>query len=237
MKIDRRKNYYLVLDVETAGSIEKPLIYDIGFAIADKKGNIYEERSFIISEIFDNVPLMETSHYATKYHQYKIDIAEGKRIKVPFLEMRKQMFELMRKYKVKTIAAYNLNFDIRALKVTTQILYGKDKKFLTSEFKDIQLLCIWSFACQVLYTQSTFWRIAEREGWETPAGNLKTSAEVGFRYIEGQYDFIESHTGIEDVRIECQILAKCFAQHKKYSKEILPNPWRVPNQARKEKRK
>lgn len=237
MKIDRRKKYYLVLDVETAGSIEKPLIYDIGFVITDKKGNIYEERSFVISEIFDNVPLMETCHYVTKYPQYKIDIAEGKRAKVTFAKMRAEMFELLRKYEAKTIAAYNLNFDKRALSVTTQRLFGKGKKFLTAEFKDVQLLCIWSFACQVLYTQPTFWRIAEKQDWKTPAGNLKTSAEIGYRYIKRQFDFIESHTGLEDVRIECEILAKCFAQHKKHKKEILENPWRVPNRARAENRK
>ena len=52
IKIDRRKKYILVLDVETAGDVEKnPLCYDVGFLVADKKGNIYEEHSFAISEI------------------------------------------------------------------------------------------------------------------------------------------------------------------------------------------
>ena len=37
-RIDRRKKYILVLDVETAGNIGSPLVYDLGFAICDKKG-------------------------------------------------------------------------------------------------------------------------------------------------------------------------------------------------------
>ena len=51
-KIDKRKNYILVLDVETAGDVEKnPLCYDIGFVVADKQGNIYEQFSYAIEEI------------------------------------------------------------------------------------------------------------------------------------------------------------------------------------------
>ena len=39
--MDRRKKYYLVVDVETANSAQEALVYDLGFAICDKKGNIY----------------------------------------------------------------------------------------------------------------------------------------------------------------------------------------------------
>ena len=54
VKIDRRKKYIMCLDVETANGFSKPLIYDMGFAITDKKGNIYQKFSFVIEEIFDN---------------------------------------------------------------------------------------------------------------------------------------------------------------------------------------
>ena len=39
-KIDLRRNYLLVLDVETIGVDEK-LVFDIGFIVSDKKGNKY----------------------------------------------------------------------------------------------------------------------------------------------------------------------------------------------------
>ena len=45
MKIDKRKKYYLVLDVETANTLEQPLVYDIGYSVVDKKGNIYFSKS------------------------------------------------------------------------------------------------------------------------------------------------------------------------------------------------
>ena len=60
----------MVVDVETAGQFGNSLVYDIGYAIADKQGNIYETRSFIIKEIFYNVELMSSAYYARKIPMY-----------------------------------------------------------------------------------------------------------------------------------------------------------------------
>ena len=52
---------------------------------------------------------------------------------------------------------------------------------------------------------------------KTPRPQVK--AEVLYKYITGNLDFVESHTGLEDVLIEAQILKYCFAKHKKMRKE------------------
>lgn len=228
-KIDRRKKYIMVVDVETAGSLAKPLVYDIGFAICDKKGNIYEKRSFVISEIFDDTELMDTAYYANKRPLYYAGLKTGEFTKVPFLKAREEFLTLAKEYRVDTISAYNLMFDMRALTSTTEHLFGKGKKFLTGDFKNVDLLCIWSFACEVLYTQKTFSKTAVAQGWLTEKGNMKTSAEIGWRYITGEYDFEEAHTGLADVEIECKILAKCVAQKQKHESGIIAHPWRIPN--------
>ena len=63
--MDRRKNYYITIDTETCGSLGEPLVYDIGFTIHDKKGNIYESRSYVVSEIFyKEYKKMKTAYYA-----------------------------------------------------------------------------------------------------------------------------------------------------------------------------
>ena len=46
------KNYYLTIDTETANGLNDPFVYDIGGAIHDKKGNVYETFSFVIYDIF-----------------------------------------------------------------------------------------------------------------------------------------------------------------------------------------
>ena len=43
--------HYLVLDTETANSVNFPLPYDLGYKIIDEKGNTKIRRSFCIYEI------------------------------------------------------------------------------------------------------------------------------------------------------------------------------------------
>ena len=50
--IDKHKKYYLVLDVESANTLEQPLVYDIGYQVVDKKGRVYEEKSHAITDLF-----------------------------------------------------------------------------------------------------------------------------------------------------------------------------------------
>ena len=76
MKIDKRKKYLMVLDVETTNNIMEKgaandgLVYDIGFTITDKKGNIYAKRSFAVKEIFEWTDLMNTAYYKQKLPLY-----------------------------------------------------------------------------------------------------------------------------------------------------------------------
>ena len=84
-KFDRRRKYYLVLDCETATmpyaqnfegkarqniAIAKPLIYDLGWQIIDRNGNVYAKRNFLISEIFSVPAIFNTAYYASKRPLY-----------------------------------------------------------------------------------------------------------------------------------------------------------------------
>ena len=179
---------------------------------------------------------METAYYAKKLPQYIKGLETGEFVKVGMLQARAEFLELMEKYDIKTISAYNLMFDMKALKSTFQTL-GYGAKFLPSETRytkdNIDLLCIWSFACEVLFTQKTYSKVANQQGWLTNAGNMLTNAECAYRYITKDYTFEEQHTGLADVEIECQILAKCVAQKQKHESEIIAHPWRIPNRKNK----
>ena len=229
-KIDRRRKYYIVVDVETAGGLGNPLVYDIGFAITDKHGNIYEKHSYMIKEIWENRALMLSAYYAEKIPKYELDIANGTRKIVTFMEMRNIMLTEMRRYKVQVFGAYNSIFDTRALTTTIRFLtQDKLAKFLTEEFKNIEQLCIWCLACENLYTQVSFRTMAINNGWITEAGNFRTSAEIGYRFLTGDIDFIEEHTGLEDVLIEIQIMAYALRQNQKRIGGVFGNPWTIPN--------
>ena len=79
MAIDRRKNYYMVLDTETANDFEDPIVYDIGASIIDKKGNVYETVSLIIYDVFFEMEdLMRSAYYYDKRDMYLEEIKQGK---------------------------------------------------------------------------------------------------------------------------------------------------------------
>lgn len=226
--MDRRKNYYVTLDTETCGSLGEPLVYDIGYTIHDKKGVIYEKRSYVIREIFfGEWRKMKTAYYANKIPCYRTGIKEGKWEVKSFWEIRKEIFSLMKKYNVKAVIAYNAGFDIRALNTTINFLSKFEEK-QTFFNEKVDIWCSWGMACETIFKQKTFFKIANNHSWVSEAGNVRTSAEIAHRYINREFDFEEAHTALEDALIETSIFAKCMAQHKKMNKNIIIMPWRIP---------
>lgn len=234
-KIDRRRKYVLVLDIETANIAEDALAYDVGFAVADKKGNIYETHSYMVAEMFldnYNKPLMNTAYYAEKIPQYWEDYKMGKRKLASILTIRRIVQQVMKKYCITDVFAYNANFDKSGLDRTVRYLTKSNVRFFFPCGTEIH--CIWNMATQVICQQKTYFEKAIAHNWISEKGNLQTSAEVVFAYISGNPDFQEEHTGLEDVTIETKIMAKCFAQHKKMKTNIDRRCWAIPQKSFKE---
>ena len=70
---------FLVIDTETTNSIDDPICYDVGFAVVDKEGKVYEAHSYVVAEIFLDKELMENAYFKDKIPQYWEDIKSGKR--------------------------------------------------------------------------------------------------------------------------------------------------------------
>ena len=229
----RPKDYYLIIDTETANTLEQPLPYDIGYAICDKQGNILKARSFVVAEIFlDHKEMMKSAYYADKIPQYWEDLKNGSRELKSVFKIRKEILQDIKEYKVKYIGAYNMAFDKRAL---NNLIRYCSKSFIRWFFPfGVDYICIWNMACQTLLNTSSYIKFAERNGLESASGNVKTSAECCYKYIKDRVDFVESHTGLEDVKIEVEILAEIFKTHKKVDKSIYPACWRLPQRKKKE---
>ena len=227
------KEYFLVVDTETANTIEQPLPYDIGYAICDRYGNIYVERSFVVAEIFcDMKDTMQSAYYAEKIPSYWDDMKNGTRVLAPMWKIHKTMVADMKEYKVKKVGAYNMGFDKRAL---NNLMRYVSKSWCRWWFPfGTEFFCIWSMACDTLLNRSTYVKFALKNGLISEADNIFTSAECAYRYLTENVDFIERHTGLEDVRIEIEIMAHCYRQHKKMETKINPACWRKVQTKRKE---
>ena len=228
-----RKKKFLVVDVETANDTLYPLVYDIGYAVVDKEGNVYEQNSLIIRDVFCfEKELMKTAYYAKKIPTYLEKISTHQSQVVDLLLAKWIIRDVMEKYNIKVVCAYNASFDIRALNTTLR--YVTKSKYRWFFPYGTEVHCIWHMACQLLYTQKRFADFALRYDYFSPSGNLQTSAEIGFRYLTNETQFTEEHQGLQDVLIECQIMAKCYAQHKKVDKSINRACWRIPTEHHKE---
>lgn len=231
--MSRQREYFLVLDTETCNTIEQPLPYDIGWAVCDRYGKIYLERSFVVAEIFcDMKDVMKSAYYAEKIPHYWDDIKNGSRTIKSMWTIRKQLFDDMKKFNIKKVGAYNIAFDKRAL---NNLMRYVSKSWCRWFFPfGVEFFDIWNCACELLLARKSYIDFALKNGLVSDKDNILTSAESAYRYIKNAVDFEESHTGLEDVRIEVEILAECYKQHKKMDTSINTACWRKVQRKRKE---
>ena len=223
---------YLVLDVETAGNFSNPLCYDIGFKVIDADGRVYDSASYVVKEIFDgekywynNPTLMETAYYTKKLPQYYAGLKTGAWKKANLLYIRKHIWNTIERNNVTAVCAYNAKFDVNALNQTIRyVTKSKIRDFFPS---NLPIYDIWRMSCDSICLTDDFLNTAYFEKWESECGNVRTSAEILWRYLSHNVNFEESHTGLADVEIECAILLECL----KYSLEdfsITHFPWKIP---------
>ena len=173
---------------------------------------------------------MQSAYYAEKIPKYWEDIKNGTRVVKSIWNIRRELHTDMKTYSVKWVGAYNMGFDKRAL---NNVMRYTTKSFCRWFFPfGTKFFCIWHMACQTLMNSRNYIRFAKENGLESEKGNILTSAESCYRYLKNMIDFSESHTGLEDVKIEIEIMAKCFATHKKIDKSINSACWRIPQAKR-----
>ena len=227
--MDKRINYLIGLDTETCNGIlvgekldlSQSLVYDLGWAVCDKKGRIYKTRSFVIADIFLGMKdVMKSAYYAEKIPKYWEDIKTGKRTLTTFWNARKAFLSDVKEYGVKNVFAHNAGFDVRALNNT--IRYISNSKFRFFFPFNIEIWDTLKMSRQVIGKQKSYIHFCNENGYMTKhkTPQCRLTAEILYRYISGIDDFDESHTGLEDVLIETVIFSHCFRQHKKMEKRL-----------------
>ena len=227
-KIDKRIHYIIMLDTETCntfvredGSLDMTnvFIYDIGWKVIDKRGKVYDEKSYINRDIFyQEQDLMASAYYAKKLPKYREEIFLGQRTVASFYEIRKDLLDTMEKFNTKTVCAHNMRFDSGAVNTTQRWLTKSKYRYFFPY--GVELWDTLKMARDVILPMPTYQNFCYDNGYTTANGKPRLTAEILYRFISGDEDFEEAHTGLEDVEIERQILAYCFRQHKKMRKGL-----------------
>ena len=198
----------VIVDTETTNSLEDPICYDVGFAVVDSFGNIYERFSFVVAEVFLDEELMSSAYFAEKIPQYWQEIKEGKRKLAKFSTIRFKFADVCKKWNVKIIAAHNARFDYRSLNLTQRFLTSSKYRYFFPF--GIQIWDTLKMSREVLKNNDAYGEFCYNNNFLTQRLCKKFTAEVIFRFITGCLDFEESHTGLEDVLIEKEIFSYCI---------------------------
>ena len=218
-KIDHRKNYILVFYTETANSSSteglcpsNSMVYDLGWLVTDTKGNVYETASFVNADIYcDYEEMMNSAYYSSKLPQYEEDIKNGLRTLATFATIRKAFWETCKKYKVTAISAHNARFDYSALNGTQRYLTKSKYRYFFPY--GIEIWDTLKMARDVICTMPSYEKYCWDFNYLTKNGKPRATAEILYRFLSGNENFIESHTGLKDCEIEKEILIYCLKKH------------------------
>ena len=257
--LDRRRKYYLVLDCETATlpyaanfdaeakkkiAIAKPLIYDLGWQVIDRKGKVYRRKSYLISEIFSVPAVFNTAYYASKRPIYIERLEKGETVLTDWRTAIKDLLSDIEQ--VESVGAYNSMFDFKKAIPFTETyinkLYSKDfyewesfqnkicdgiasgRKTRNENFdgdnfifrnKKYPLFDVWGLSCKYILDNDEYREMCVNNDWITASGKYyKTSAETCYRFFKGNNDFNESHTAIDDTEIESEIFTEILRRTK-----------------------
>lgn len=222
---------FLVCDTETTGLGNRAYVFDIAYAITTRKKTILE-RQYIVRDVITNPARMLsalgsgqwTAMFGGKLFDYYIPAIAAKPHRVKYWsDIVNQLRADIREYQVDVFAAYNLDFDMRAIANTQRALgFGK---VLESR---PDLLCLWRFACGIVARSRAYHNAARQFGWISDAGNVRTNAEKVYAYLSGDFSFIESHTALADARIEAEILRRMLARKRTIPYNVRDHmPWKM----------
>lgn len=229
----KKINYLIGFDTETCNMyddekgklcLDDSLVYDIGWQVTDRAGNVYRKRSYVVEEIFNQCSeIVAVTYFADKIPQYIEDIKTGKRKLASIWEIRSTLLRDMCEFNVEAIFAHNACFDINALNKTIRYITSSRMRYFFNYETNI-----WDtlkMSRQVILPKRSYQTFCEKNGFMTKhrTPRPQTKAQTIYAYITNNPTFEESHTGLEDVEIETEILAYCFKQHKKMEKELYPD--------------
>lgn len=214
----------LVFDTETAPIVrtegvqpELMRVYDLGWVVMDARcGSIVSEGNVAIMDTFKRADVMRNAYYANKLPQYYQRMTSGTLEQVTLKDARAMVRDVCRELHVKQAWAYNVRFDYISLNATVNDYSGGFVQ--TFMPYGVELMDVMSAATQGPLASKKYAAWCRANGLVTKNGRPRATAEAAYRYLLDAPDFVESHTALDDSRIEARILWECMRRHKGHAK-------------------
>ena len=198
----------IVLDTETTNSLEEPIAYDIGWAVINlETEEVLKTESYAIAEIFLDKELMSCAFFADKIPSYWEEIKYGSRKLARLSTIHRTLVNDCKAYGVKEIYAHNAIFDNSSCNLTQRYITGSKYRYF---FFFFTCVCdTLKMARQAFKNDDDYGRFCYENDYLTKRGQRRYTAEILYRFMNGQNDFEEVHKGLDDVMIEKEILFEC----------------------------
>ena len=196
----------IIIDTETTNSLDDPLVYDVGFIVADFEGNIYSKHSFVNADVLCDKELMESAFFKDKIPTYWEQIKKGERTLTSFNNIKWIIRHIMRENEITKVFAYNCRFDYISLATTQRYLTSSKWRYFFAygtEFHDILAL-----SRHILKKFEDYTQFCINNNYLTSRNANRYTAEIVAQYLFDK-NFTEEHTALADCEIEYKILLKC----------------------------
>ena len=198
----------IMIDTETTNDIDCPIVYDVGYQIFTLADGVLCEKSFVNADIFLDADMMASAYFADKIPSYWDDIQAGRRTLKKWYNIKREIAADCKRFGVKIACAHNARFDNKSLNTTQRyITSSKNRYFLPFGIEWWDTL---KMARQILREVEEYTTFCWENEYLTKNMRIRYTAEIIYRWLSGNADFEESHTGLEDVKIERVIFEYCM---------------------------
>ena len=198
---------YLMFDTETTNDLECPICYDFGFSVIDDEGKVYERGSYVVADVFLDQELMASAYFADKIPAYWDDIKSGKRLLRRWQTIKSIVRDVMVQHEITCVVAHNTRFDYLSTATTQRYLTCSKWRYFFpygTQFLDTLKMARATFSKDEQYIA-----FCNEHQFLNKYNKPQLTAEVLYRYLTNNIEFVESHTSLEDVEIEMQIFLEC----------------------------
>lgn len=200
------KKNFAIGDTETLNGATNPycFTYHVAFVAFTRKKEILDKINIVILE---NLQLDKSEFYGRFKKEYYRDLLKGEGVTICYTET--EALEVLRawftKWNIKVIGAHNSGFDFT-------------KTFLKYVVEDFDFIDTQFAFYDTIGHYTKFKKFCADNGYVTAKGNCRMTAEVCYRFISGDNDFVEEHTALSDSEIEVQILFAVWDTHRKFTR-------------------
>ena len=195
---------FAIIDTETLGGAAQsycPTYHCAGIALT-KRGEV--DRIDIV--VLGNLQL-DSAFYGKYKKDYYRDLLRNPATVICYTEDEaKEVFSnwLTANF-VSCACAHNSGFDF-------------NKTFVAECIDGLEFIDTWLAFYDTIGQYAKYNKFCAENGFVTAKGNIQMSAEVCYRFISGNVDFVEEHTALADCEIEMEILRAIWGTHRKFTR-------------------